>query len=306
MSIDSHELSEVIFYRKLAPLLKNADKRWNICFFISAISVLAGIAAIYFSLHILIILIIFIIGFAIFFTGMKKRRKYFRTVIIPQIFDLIYPDLNYCPDMGLSSSKFASYGIYNSFDRFNSEDKISGSIGKTSFQAAEVHLEKEYRRKNGKSYRSIFRGVVFTADFNKHISGRTIIFPDLAERYFGKLIGGFLQDINPFNGSIVKLEDHEFEKYFAVYSNDDIEARYILTPGMMERLTSLRKKNKDMRILFEGDHIVIALSRPHGWLEPPLGKLAKPQVIENIISDFTDIINITEDLDLNTRIWTKQ
>ena len=33
---------------------------------------------------------------------------------------------------------------------------------------------------------------------------------------------------------LIKLEDPEFEKLFAVYGDDQIEARYILTPALMQ------------------------------------------------------------------------
>ena len=114
--------------------------------------------------------------------------------------------------------------------------------------------------------------------------------------------------MNFFDGSSVKLENPEFEKLFSVYSHDQIEARYILTPKMMENLTALRmKKNTDMRLVFEDDHVAITISKPSGWLEPPsFGKFARIEVLENILIELEEVLNIIEDLDLNTRIWTKQ
>ena len=62
---------------------------------------------------------------------------------------------------------------------------------------------------------------------------------------FGKLIGGFLQSKNPEHaGDLIKLEDEEFEKQFAVYGTDQIELRYILTPKMMQDMTALQSKIK--------------------------------------------------------------
>ena len=37
------------------------------------------------------------------------------------------------------------------------------------------------------------------------------------------------------------LEDPEFERHFAVYADDEVEARMVLTPAMMRKLTALRK-----------------------------------------------------------------
>ena len=57
-----------------------------------------------------------------------------------------------------------------------------------------------------------------------------MVLPDVAERCFGSLIGNFFQKMNFSDGSLVKLENPDFEKLFSVYSHDQIEARYILTP----------------------------------------------------------------------------
>ena len=55
-----------------------------------------------------------------------------------------------------------------------------------------------------------------------------------------------------FSGSRVKLENPDFEKTFDVYSTDQIEARYLLSPSMMERLLALdREFNKNITISFK-------------------------------------------------------
>jgi hypothetical protein len=41
----------------------------------------------------------------------------------------------------------------------------------------------------------------------------------------------------------VKLENQEFEKIFDVQSKDEVEARRLLTPKMMEKLVELVKQS---------------------------------------------------------------
>ena len=41
---------------------------------------------------------------------------------------------------------------------------------------------------------------------------------------------------------LVKLEDPEFEKHFVVSGEDQVEARYILSTCLMQRLTDFRNK----------------------------------------------------------------
>ena len=52
----------------------------------------------------------------------------------------------------------------------------------------------------------------------------------------------------------VKLEGPVFEKAFEVYSTDQVEARFILTPDFMERLIGLERtfKGRQVRCAFSG------------------------------------------------------
>ena len=51
------------------------------------------------------------------------------------------------------------------------------------------------------------------------------------------------------------------EKAFQVYSTDQVEARYLITPDRMERLVALERhfKGGKLRGIFEGDHLTLAL-----------------------------------------------
>ncbi|MBO5923834.1 MAG: DUF3137 domain-containing protein, partial [Lentisphaeria bacterium] len=240
----------------------------------------------------------------------SARRKFFREQLIPLLVKAISPSLKYSPYQGLSRMQFERFRLFGSFDRYHSEDQIKGMVGKTAVQISEVHIEERHRSKDkSDSYTTIFRGVVFIADFNKHFKCRTVVLPDSAEKLFGKLIGNFLQQMNfSGDGKLVKLENVEFEKKFAVYSTDQVEARYILTPLLMERLLAVQtRENAPVRVLFENGNVVFAISRSGGWLEPPFsGSFDRLEVIEKNVQDIINIVKIVEDLDLNTRIWTKQ
>ncbi len=305
---DAKECADKIFNSPLRKIIEDYDRKANRWKIAGLIIIAIGICSFLF-LEIPYPFFIAFAGIFVLAISNKGRRKYFRTVIIPELFNLAMPSLKYRPDLGISEGKFLSYGLFNSYDRYSSEDRISGQIGATKFTAAEVHIEKKHKDKDGKThYSTIFKGVLFVADFNKVLNSRTVVLPDVAERCFGKLVGNFLQKMNFFDGSLVKLENPEFEKLFSVYSHDQIEARYILTPQMMEALTALRKRHKSgMRLVFEEEHVAIAISKSSGWLEPPFfGRFARVEVLEKILIELEEVLNIVEALDLNTRIWTKR
>lgn len=129
-------------------------------------------------------------------------------------------------------------------------------------------------------------------------------------------------------GELVKLEDPEFEKYFVVHSNDQVEARYILSTSLMERMVNFREKaglggafyasfvNSKIYIAFplEGKMIRRIFNKTpgefsefRGFFEPDLSRpIADFETIREYYEDLRLMIGIVEELNLNTRIWGKQ
>ncbi len=105
----------------------------------------------------------------------------------------------------------------------------------------------------------------------------------------------------------LKLEDPRFEQHFSVYSNDQIEARYLLTPAMMERLVEFVVKAKSkVSLSFIDNNIYIAISNSKNYFEPALFTQSDSfESVQDIAHDLQFVIDIVNDLDLNTRIWTK-
>lgn len=66
-------------------------------------------------------------------------------------------------------------------------------------------------------------------DMNKSFTGNTVIRPDT------------LKHASPAaNLKHTTLEDVVFEKKFDVFTDDEVEARYLITPSFMERLNNMK------------------------------------------------------------------
>ena len=106
----------------------------------------------------------------------------------------------------------------------------------------------------------------------------------------------------------VKLENPDFEKTFDVYSTDQIEARYLLSPSMMERLLALdREFNKNITISFRDSNILIAIPESRNHFEASIWKpMDDLSQLKNDFSMIHALVSIVEDLNLNTRIWSKK
>jgi hypothetical protein len=142
------------------------------------------------------------------------------------------------------------------------------------------------------------------ADFNKNFITSLVILPDRVEKRFGKLWGSRIQSWNKKRGKLIKLENPEFEKYFVVYGEDQIESRYILSPDLMERIVSFRKKiKKNIYLSFVNNKVFIAISTQNLFAARIFLNLLQFKTIEKYYSSLRIGIDLVEDFNLNTRIW---
>ena len=239
----------------------------------------------------------------------------FKNKIIEQIVRFLDGSLLYNPLDKIAREQFAASRVYEQrIDRYSGEDKVSGSIGKTRIEFSEVHAEYKTESRDSKGHRktewhTIFRGLFFIADFNKEFKGYTAVLPDIAERMLGSLIGQKLQSFTTAfsKRQLIRLEDPEFEKLFAVYADDQIEARYILTPALMRRIMDFSKKNSmGIAMSFINSNVNIAIPKAKDMFEPRIfHTLLDIRMAEEYFLDLEMALSVVDELNLNTRIWTK-
>jgi hypothetical protein len=238
----------------------------------------------------------------------RGYRSVFKVAVIARLVRFIDENLRYSPDQGIPKSIFQTADLYKQqIDRYRSEDQVSGKVGATEIAFSEVHAE--YKTKDNKGHtewHTIFRGILFTGDFNKAFRGKTVVLPDTAERLLGSL-GQKLQSWTPGRDDLVKLEDPEFEREFVVYGSDQIEARYILSTSLMERIVQFKRKTgKRIGLSFVGSKVFVAVPYTKNLFEPRLfSTLLDFAPIAQYFEDLQLAIGIAEDLNLNTRIWSK-
>jgi len=152
----------------------------------------------------------------------------------------------------------------------------------------------------------VFDGIFFVADFHKNFNGKYYILPDFAQKRFGG-IGKFFQKMNFSRGKLIELEDPEFEKEFVVYGSDQVEARYLLSSNMMQRILNLKRNRFPFVMMSLIDNcLFIALPFKRRLFEPSVFRsnlnYEKSEYFFNVLND---TISIVDELNLNTRIWMK-
>lgn len=240
-----------------------------------------------------------------------QYKSRFKREVIGAALSSINQSLTLDPNNGISETEFRQSQLFTTEpDRYHTEDLVTGKDGKTSFYFAEVHAEykTETRTKNGTqtTWHDILKGIIFVADFNKNFNGVTVIRP----KDFGSSIGAwFSKNIYSFGDkNIIELENDGFNKNFVTYGTDQVEARYILTPAMMERINELNQRSAyTISLSFINSCMYIAFPLDKNYFEAPIYKtLLSPDLLNDDLSILSFMHALISELDLNTRIWTKQ
>ncbi len=247
--------------------------------------------------------------------------RLFKWRVLTRLVKFISPELEYQPERSISEEEFrASLLFQREPDRYRGEDLIEGRVGQTAIRLSEVHAEykTEHYDSKGRRYttwHTLFRGLFIVADFNKHFNGITLVLPDVEQNllgWFGQVLQGVSATLGFQPGELVKLEDPEFERAFKVYSTDQIEARYILTPSLMARILRFRQlTDSEIRLAFIASRLYVAIPTIHNYFEAPslfapVGELLKPETIGKYLHELQFALAVVDELNLNTRIWTKR
>ena len=246
---------------------------------------------------------IVVISVIIFITCINNKSKifssFYKEEVVDEIIHAFCPNATYSPNDGVGEDLFRNSGLFTSPDRYHAEDLIEGCLDKTSFICSEVHAEERRARstKNGVQYywEDIFKGFLFIADFHKEFLGETTV---LRDSFFKIKMGA----------SRVKMENPDFEKVFDVFSTNQIEARYLITPSMMERMLKLDSNfKKGITISFRNSMILVAIPDSKNRFEADVwSSLSDMNILKSDFAVLQSLLEIVDELNLNTRIWSKE
>ena len=193
------------------------------------------------------------------------------------------------------------YDFYNGNHRFFSEagavpaytDVEDDDVFIGTYKDVNILIaESEYETGRGNNSNTVFKGVVIKLDMNKKFSGHTVV---CSETMMHKTPLAKLKR--------TELEDVEFEKKYDVFTDDPIEARYILTPTFMEKVKNIEVafSCKNIKCAFYQESLVIAMTTKTDLFS--IGSLIKPvadpKQFENLLNQFVSILALIDTLKLN-------
>lgn len=196
-------------------------------------------------------------------------------------------------------ASFDDTGILHSHNERKYEDGFWGDYQGVELAFEEVKLIKVTRTNKGTRRNTVFDGVAVMLSMNKRFNGHTVIKEDL---------GGAFNWVRDKTSELeaVRLEDPQFEDRFEVYSSDQVEARYLLTPAFMERMLSVAEAfdRARMRACFRDDRLYMLIPYRKDLFEAAsLHKtVLETESLRTVLRQIQELRGIVDALKLNERL----
>lgn len=225
-------------------------------------------------------------------------REYIKTYkkrIMPRIAAAL-GDLCYDPDGKLLVKGQKGTKIVPRYNRNQVEDYFTGTYKGTSIEISEMTLR--YKSGSGKnsSTRTVFKGLGLLIGVPKKFYGHTIMLPNqsgVVEWFKEKTTG--LDRAN--------LVSPKFEKTYDVYTNDQVEARYLIHPIMIEKFSALAQRYEGkggVRAAYYQGQLLLLIPSDDNYFEPADIEIpaASPESVLGMRDDLLKVLDIADELEL--------
>lgn len=188
--------------------------------------------------------------------------------------------------------------LKRSFSKKNYDDSFQGQVDGRTFSFQEFDLKHTYKS-NGPTGKKYTQGVLFTVALKRNLEFRTYV---IRRNKSGKIPSYAQSHIKDLK-EIDLLASSDLQKFYAVYSGDELESRVIFDPAFMERFAALLNvlPPGHMEALFEKNRLIVASyqDKDHFEIEAGLFKRFKPTTLEPLYRELDSFAKIVELLDLN-------
>ena len=252
-----------------------------------------------------------IIGIVVSAIKVQKPKKEFirafKNVFVLKSLQSVFTDLVYEPEKGLNESVIANTRMMNMGDRYSSNDYISGKYKNINVVQADVHIEEEHEStdSNGHTTRTwvtIFRGRWMIFDFNKTFKANI----QVSQKNFGNSkIKNWGQKIKYKK---VMMEDQAFNNMFKTFAQEELDAFYVLTPSLMEKIKKLANSIQGKLLFcFIDNKLHIGLQNGKDSFEHSIFKqIDEEKVTNEIAQDIKVITNFVDELSLDNDLFRRE
>ena len=237
------------------------------------------------------------------FSPIWSYEENIKKEIFPNVLNF-FGDFKYHVETKKSVKEYYTTELIPKHDTEIAEDHIVGTYKEIKIDLFETQLSRKvkYKDSNGNTstrLKTIFDGLILELSMNKSFGGKTVVKKDS-----GTVGNWFIKKSTSLKK--VKLEDPIFEKMFEVYSDDQVEARYLLTVTFIERLKELVENfgGKSIQCCFYNNKLLMMIPIEKDMFEP--GSIYEAEDFiddsKSLLKELSLIFNIIDTLKLNMKI----
>ena len=232
------------------------------------------------------------------FSPIWSYEENIKKEIFPNVLNF-FGDFKYYIETKKSVKEYYATELIPKHDTEIAEDHISGTYKDIKVDLFETKLSKDSDENSSTTLNTIFDGIIVELSMNKSFSGKTVVKKD-----FGTVGNWFINKSTSLKK--VKLEDPNFEKMFEVYSDDQVEARYLLTVTFIERLKELVENfgGKSIQCCFYNNKLLMMIPIEKDLFET--GSIYEAEDFiddsKSLLKELSLIFNIIDTLKLNMKI----
>ena len=277
---------------------------------------------------------------SVLFKPSQKYKKDTKKMVMPKI-TAFFNNITYLREnAGIRKKEIRKSDLFDGFVNVYCDDAFKGTYQGTDFQIAEQRLTTYIQTKHGKREVTVFKGILLQFDFGREFNGQMIVKDKKGQMmdYFLSFlswaflilliamnvhsffvdgyvnfdfliwaivfIGALLLGIFKSKYEKVYLEDIVFAKNWRVMATDQVEARYILTPALMERMLKIKRMfyGKSLHFAFFDNKVLIAVGTNQDMFETTslFSSALNYQKVREVIAQFYSIFATIEELKQST------
>lgn len=213
-----------------------------------------------------------------------------------QVIDYLLSDVTHKfeRDAYVSRGVFYDSQLVQSFDKYSGEDRLTIAVNEetdTYLTISDVCATEEVWDENEEKYKTVtrYKGVLGYIRFPHQFKCRLTL--NRKEYAWGTGL------------DTVSLESIDFNKKFLVKSDDQLEARYILTPDVMQKLLDLHAVEDNFECVMDGDMMYISIPGKNLFTLGAKQKQVDGMVFMRFYEDISLIMSIIKEINNNDKIF---
>lgn len=285
--------------------LEGYRKKVTATFKWALVLVVGGLPLVFIGLGLLYV-VCFLAGIVLLVFVRSKRegdyKEYFKDTFVRSLLQNMIPGSDYEPKNGFPREFIRGTGLMLMGSIYNSEDYIKGTYNGVAFERADVVIEDESTDSDGNTTTTTYlRGRWMVFESNKDFSADL----QIVQKGFGyanRRKSIFVKKVDRRHE--FQTEDEEFNKQFQCLCQNESEAFYLLTPGIMQGLMKLAAE-ADGKIMvgFVDNRLHVVVNSRKDSLEPPIFRAFSEKDFEEVKREFYAITSFVETVNLDRKIF---